>query len=58
VLDAVGLAERLAVHGVFVPPIPDPSGHLLRIVAGADAISRSSTLRAPTRPSSDGATSS
>ena len=37
VLDGVGLAERLAVHGVLVRPIPDPSGHLLRIVAGTDA---------------------
>jgi histidinol-phosphate aminotransferase len=31
---AVALAERLASRGVFVRAIPDPSGDLLRIVAG------------------------
>ena len=37
VRDAGALAEHLATRGVFVRPIPDSGGDLLRIVAGADA---------------------
>jgi histidinol-phosphate aminotransferase len=37
VADALAMAERLAVRGVLVRPVPQPSGDLLRIGVGDDA---------------------